>query len=51
MSWFSDLFKGRTGSAPKQGWFESNKDYRERTYREGKERIRAVPGSGPAIQH
>lgn len=38
-SWFSQVFHGRTEAKPKQGFFESHADYRDRVYLEGKERI------------
>jgi hypothetical protein len=38
-TWFSDTFDGRTKSVPSQGFFESNSDYRNRVYLEGKERL------------
>jgi hypothetical protein len=46
--WFSNLFKSRTSSMPKQRWFESNRDYRDSLYLKGKERIlEDITGSEP----
>ncbi|MGH6735974.1 MAG: hypothetical protein ACRECX_07830 [Methyloceanibacter sp.] len=46
--WFSDVFDNRTSAAPRQGFFESNKDYRDRVYLQGKERlIEDITGSKP----
>ncbi len=47
MGWFSDLFEDKKPST--QGFFESNKDYRNRVYIEGKERIiKELSGSQPS---
>jgi hypothetical protein len=39
MGWFSDQYNDRTEVEPKQGFFESDRDYKDRVYLEGKERI------------
>ena len=46
--WFSEVFRGREESKPKQGLFESHGDFRKRVYLEGKEHIiKAVTGAEP----
>jgi len=48
MGWFSDMFNGRTEDTPKQGFFESDADYRSRMHREANERlIEDTTGSEP----
>jgi hypothetical protein len=46
-NWFSETFAGRD-ARPKQGFFESHGDYRDRVYLEGKERmIEDLTGDAP----
>ena len=48
MDWFSDSFNDRTKSPRKQGIIESDRAYRDRIFREGKERvIESMAGSAP----